>query len=147
MVKSYRDFTSKKEKVRIDNSEDFDDFSLVATCSRKDVRRFKKLARENKKYSVEDMMNIHPGDYLVLKGYPYEGVDATVIDVDYNNKLVKLSLYPECGKMELKLPFDNVLYSVYQNCDPDKLYANQQEFDPNKITSEAIDNIMAYRRN
>ena len=56
-------------------------------------------------------------------------------------------LYPECGKMELKLPFDNVLYSVYQNCDPDKLYANQQEFDPNKITSEAIDNIMAYRRN
>lgn len=115
MVKSYRDFTSKKEKVRIDNSEDFDDFSLVATCSRKDVRRFKKLARENKKYSVEDMMNIHPGDYLVLKGYPYEGVDATVIDVDYNNKLVKLLLYPECGKMELKLPFDNVLYSVYQN--------------------------------
>lgn len=137
----------RKKKVRIDNSEDFDDFSLVATCSRKDVRRFKKLARENKKYSVEDMMNIHPGDYLVLKGYPYEGVDATVIDVDYNNRLVKLLLYPECGKMELKLPFDNVLYSVYQNCDPDKLYANQQEFDPNKITSEAIDNIMAYRRN
>lgn len=60
-----------------------------------------------------------------------------MIDVDYNNKLVKLLLYPECGKMELKLPFDNVLYSVYQNCDPDKLYANQQEFDPNKITSEA----------
>lgn len=34
-----------------------------------------------------------------------------------------------------------------KTCDPDKLYANQQEFDPNKITSEAIDNIMAYRRN
>ena len=48
----------------------------------------------DRKYSVEDMMNIHPGDYLVLKGYPYEGVDATVIDVDYNNKLVKLLLYP-----------------------------------------------------
>lgn len=137
---------SRKKKIRIDNSEDFDDFSLVATCSKKDVRRFKRLSKENKMYSVEDLINIQPGDYLVLKGYPYEGVDATVLEVDYTNKRVKLLLYPEWGKMELKLPFDNVLYSVYQNCDPNKLYANQLDFDPNRITSEAIDNIMSYKK-
>ena len=69
----------RKKKVRIDNAEDFDDFSLVATCSRKEVRRFKRIARENKKFSVDDLVNVKPGDYLVLRGYPYEGVDATVL--------------------------------------------------------------------
>lgn len=41
---------------------------------------------------------------------------------------------------------DNVIYSVYYNHDPDKLYANQGDFDPNQITSEAIDNLINFRR-
>jgi hypothetical protein len=50
------------------------------------------------------------------------------------------------GRMEVWLPFDNVIYSVYLNHDPDKLYANSGEYDPNQITNEAIDSIMRYRR-
>lgn len=42
---------------------------------------------------------------------------------------------------------DNVIHSVYQNYDPDKLYANSQDYDPNEITSESIDRIMDFRRN
>lgn len=42
--------------------------------------------------------------------------------------------------------FDNVIYSVYLNHDPDELYANSREYDPNQITNEAIDSIMRYRR-
>lgn len=136
----------RKKKVRIDNAEDFDDFSLVATCSRKEVRRFKRIARENKKFSVDDLVNVKPGDYLVLRGYPYEGVDATVLEVDHLCKRVKVLIYPEMGRMEVWLPFDNVIYSVYLNHDPDKLYANSGEYDPNQITNEAIDSIMRYRR-
>lgn len=136
----------RKKKARIDNSEDFDDFSLVATCSRKEVRRFKRLAKENKRFSVEDLVKVNPGDYLVLRGYPYEGIDATVLEVDHLCKRVKVLIYPEMGKMEVWLPFDNVIYSVYLNHDPDRLYANQGEFDPNQITGEAIDTIMNFRR-
>lgn len=146
-LKNTETMHQRKKKVRIDNSEDFDDFSLVATCSRKDVRRFKRMAKENKKFSVDDLMNVSIGDYIVLKGYPYEGIDATVLEVDYINKMVKMLLYPEMGRMEIWLPFDNVIYSVYQNYDPDKLYANSQDYDPNEITSESIDRIMDFRRN
>lgn len=146
-LKNTETMHQRKKKIRIDNSEDFDDFSLVATCSRKDVRRFKRMAKENKKFSVDDLMNVSIGDYIVLKGYPYEGIDATVLEVDYINKMVKMLLYPEMGRMEIWLPFDNVIYSVYQNYDPDKLYANSQDYDPNEITSESIDRIMDFRRN
>lgn len=146
-LKNTETMHQRKKKARIDNSEDFDDFSLVATCSRKDVRRFKRMAKENKKFSVDDLMNVSIGDYIVLKGYPYEGIDATVLEVDYINKMVKMLLYPEMGRMEIWLPFDNVIYSVYKNYDPDKLYANSQDYDPNEITSESIDRIMDFRRN
>lgn len=146
-LKSTETLHERKKKARIDNSEDFDDFSLVATCTRKDVKRFKRMAKEGKKYSVDDLMNVKIGDYLVLKGYPYEGIDATVLGIDHINKRVQLLLYPEMGKMEIWLPFDNVIYSVYQNYDPDKLYANSQDYDPNEITSESIDRIMDFRRN
>ena len=50
------------------------------------------------------------------------------------------------GRFEVWLPFDNVIYSVYLNHDPDRLYANQGEYDPNQITNEAIDSIMNFRR-
>ena len=96
-LKNTETMHQRKKKVRIDNSEDFDDFSLVATCSRKDVRRFKRMAKENKKFSVDDLMNVSIGDYIVLKGYPYEGIDATVLEVDYINKMVKMLLFPELG--------------------------------------------------
>lgn len=145
-LKSTETLHERKKKARIDNSEDFDDFSLVATCSRKEVRRFKRLAKENKRFSVEDLVKVNPGDYLVLRGYPYEGIDATVLEVDHLCKRVKVLIYPEMGKMEVWLPFDNVIYSVYLNHDPDRLYANQGEFDPNQITGEAIDTIMNFRR-
>lgn len=136
----------RKKRARIDNAEDFDDFSLVATCSGKDVRRFMRISRENKRFSVEDLMNVKVGDYLVLRGYPYEGIDATVLEVDHLCKRVKVLMYPEMGRMIVWLPFDNVIYSVYQNYDPDKLFANQYDYDPNQITSESIDEIMDRKR-
>jgi transcription antitermination factor NusG len=145
-LKSTETMHERKKKVRIDNAEDFDDFSLVATCSRKDVRRFIRLAKANKKYSVDDLMNVKPGDYIVLKGYPYEGIDATVLDVNYLNRTVKVLIYPEHGKMEVTLDFDSVLYSVYQDSDPDKLHCNNFDYDPNSITSEKIEENINKRR-
>lgn len=136
----------KKKRARIDNAEDFDDFSIVATCSKSEVGRFRRLARENKKFSVDDITSIKIGDYLVLKVYPYEGVDATVLDINYQAQTVKLMLYPENGKMEINVPFNHVLYSVYSNYDEDKLYANSREYDSEKITEESIESILSKKR-
>lgn len=138
--------TRKKKRARVENIDIWDDFSLVATCSRKQVRRYLKIQEENKRFSVSDLTSINPGDYVNLKGYPYEGVDATVLEVDHNNKKVKLLIYPQHGKLEVWLPFDNVLYSVYNNYDPRKLYVDQKEFDPNGITQEKIDKVLSYHQ-
>lgn len=48
--------------------------------------------------------------------------------------------------MNLTLPFDNVLYSVYLNYDPDVIQASNLEYNPEDITQDKINNIMLKKR-
>ena len=50
-------------------------------------------------------------------------------------------LYPENGKMEINLPFDNVIYSVYENFNPDCDGRLLNYNDDNNITSNSIDKV------
>ena len=145
-LKSTESLHPKKIKRRIDNIDIFDDFSRVATVTKKEVRHLQRLGKQNKRFSVQDIMNIKVGDYLVLKGYPYDGVDATVVDVNYNRKIVKLILYPQMGKMEISLPFDQVIDTVYSNYDPELLSVSDQEIDMATITEEAINKVLELRQ-
>lgn len=145
-LKSTESLHPKKIKRRIDNIDIFDDFSRVATVTKKEVRHLQRLSKQNKRFSVQDIMNIKVGDYLVLKGYPYDGVDATVVDVNHNRKIVKLILYPQMGKMEISLPFDQVIDTVYSNYDPELLSVSDQEIDMATITEEAINKVLELRQ-
>ena len=129
----------RKKKRRIDNADDFDDFSMVATCSKQEVRRFRKIARANRRYSLEDLAKLKAGDYVTLNIYPYEGVDAVIKKVNKKDKTVTLNLYPRMGNMEVTIPIDHVLYSIYHNYDPETLFINPLEVDPNRITEEGLE--------
>lgn len=145
-LRSTESLHPKKIKKRIDNMDIFDDFSLVATATKKEVRHFQRLSRQNKRFSVQDIINIKVGDYIVLKGYPYDGIDATVVNVNHTTKMVKLILYPQMGKMEISLPFDQVLDTVYSNYDPEILSVSDHEIDMATITEEAINKVLDIRQ-
>lgn len=138
-LKSTQTMFARKKKRRIDNAEDFDDFSRVATCPKQEVRRFRKIARANRKYSLEDIAKLKVGDYVNLNIYPYEGVDAVIKKVNKKDKTVTLNLYPMMGSMEVTIPIDHVLYSIYHNCDPEALFINPLQVDPNRVTEEGIE--------
>lgn len=145
-VKSPESLHPKKKKRRIDNLDIFDDFSMVATATKEEVRRFKRLSRKNHRYSGDDLA-LSIGEYIVLKGYPYDGIDATVLDINYNTKTVKLLLYPENGRMELSLPFDNVINNVYSNFDPDNLLVNHsREYTLDTLTEEGASKVLEYKQ-
>ena len=52
-MKSPENLFPKKKRARIDNAEDFDDFSLVATVSRKQIRYYKQISKRNNIFSLE----------------------------------------------------------------------------------------------
>lgn len=145
-VKSLETMHSRKLRKRIDNAEDFDDFSIVASVPYEEVRRFKRLAKKNKIYTKKEITSLKIGSYVTLRGYPFEGINATVEDINLTTNKITLVLYPESGRMVVKLPFDNVVYSIYHNYDENKLYANQRDFNPNQISAESINNIMDIRQ-
>lgn len=137
----------KKKRRRIDNAEDWDDFSLVATCPRKDVRRFLKISRENQQYNLDDFVRVTPGTFVQLKGYPYEGMSAKVKKVDHNTRTIELDMVTLMGgSLILTLPFDNVIYSVYRDYDPDVIYASFLDMDMNQVTEEGIHNVLSRKQ-
>lgn len=125
----------KKKKLRIDNAEDWDDFSIVATVTKEQVRYYKNIAKQNRIYSMEDTASIRIGSFLSLRGYPFEGLDARVEDFNLTTKIVTLTLFPEKGGIVIRVPMDNVLYSIYEDYDEDRM-ESYNEYDFSGMSSE-----------
>jgi hypothetical protein len=124
----------KKKKKRIDNAEDFDDFSIVATITRNEFRRFKTLTRQNKLYSREDIQN-KLGQYVVLRNYPFDGLLSKVVGLNYEQDIALVEIPKFTGDpILIHVPLDNIMYSVYNNYDETK------EELPNTVDYELVKN-------
>lgn len=145
-VKSTSTMHPRKKKARIDNAEDFDDFSIVATVSREEVKRFRKLAKLEP-FSKEELSHLEPGTYLTLRSYPYEGVPAVIRSVDIINQKVNVFIYPQDSNIVTEIPIENVLYSIYNDYDEDKLYVNNLEDKSDIVTEESINDFLNQKTN
>lgn len=133
-LKSLETIFPKKKKAKIDNYEDFDDFSIVATVSKKEYLYYKRLSKRNTIYSSNDIVNLTVGSYVILRGYPFEGIPAKVLEVNLLLKKVNVALYPDRGSLEIQISFDNILYSIYNDYDEDNLLCSDTEVDFSKIS-------------
>ena len=124
-LKSLDNLHPKKLRRRIDNAEDFDDFSKVATVTKEQFKHYMHLSKINKIYSLAEI-SVKVGDFIILKKYPFEGLTAKVIDFNYVNQTVLVEIYLSQGSiLSLQVPFDNVIYSVYDNFDEDDLILDE----------------------
>lgn len=140
-LKSLETMHPKKKRARIDNPEDFDDFSKVAIVSKEEVKYYKRVLKQNRVYTSEDIINLKLGSYVVLKGYPFEGIGATILEVNLNLKLVKVALYPDSANIIVQIPMDNVFYSIYNDFDENKLMASN-DFIQENIDSEKVEQFL-----
>lgn len=141
------DHKPKRKRLRIDNAEDFDDYSVVATISRAEVIRYKHMAKANKIYSVDDITRVGIGDYVILRGYPFEGIPAILLESNLNTKKMLVKLYPETdGNLEIEVPMENVLYSAYHESDEYKLYSTDFEKDISQIPDGSTEELLMNRQ-
>lgn len=141
------DHKPKRKRLRIDNAEDFDDYSVVATISRDEVIRYKHMAKANKIYSVDDITRVGIGDYVILRGYPFEGIPAILLESNLNTKKMLVKLYPETGgNLEIEVPMENVLYSAYHESDEYKLYSTDFEKDISQIPDGSTEELLMNRQ-
>ena len=82
------DYRPKRKRLRVDNAEDFDDYSVVATITREEVKKYKRMSKANKIFSADDITRVAIGDYVILRGYPFEGIPAILLENNLNTKMM-----------------------------------------------------------
>ena len=85
---------------------------LVKTITKDELDRLAQVAREINVY--DSVQELSEGAYIVLKGYPFEGLGAEVLETSTSGK-IKVKLI-ESGLIVRMQP-DNVYYSPYEDQD------------------------------
>lgn len=134
-LKSLDSMHTRKKRRRVDNAEDWDDFSKVATVTKKEFRHYMRLSRANQVFSLDEVM-VNVGDFVVMRGYPLDGMPAKVLDFNYPNKTAIVEIYPGEGSvLSMQIPLENILYSPYEHYQED-LLASKIEFQDLSNTPE-----------
>lgn len=134
-LKSLDSMHVKKKRRIVDNAEDWDDFSKVATVTKKEFRHYMRLSRANQVFSLDEVM-VNVGDFVVMRGYPLDGMPAKVMDFNYPNKTAIVEIYPGEGSvLSMQIPLENILYSPYEHYQED-LLASKIEFQDLSNTPE-----------
>lgn len=137
------DYRPKRKRLRADNAEDFDDYSVVATITKEEVKKYRRMSKANKIFSVSDITRVAIGDYVVLRGYPFEGIPAIILESNLTTKTMLVKLYPEMdGSLEIEVPMENVLYSAYHESDEYKLYSTDYETDLSQIPDGSTEDFL-----
>ena len=112
-----REFTSV-ESGEVLEREELVSQLLVYTIGIKEIVRLKRIALISSIYGADDISQLHKGNYIVLKGYPFDNIPAEVISVHPTKEKVKVKLLVGGNIGEAEVSFSNIFYSIYS--DPDE---------------------------
>jgi transcription antitermination factor NusG len=68
-------------------------------------------------FSASDMNKFNKGDFIILKGYPFDGLGAEIISINNKTKKVKVNVFIMSSVREVQVNFENIFYSIYGDFD------------------------------
>jgi hypothetical protein len=90
---------------------------LVGSIKMSELAKLKRVALENSIYSSDEVEGLGVGKYIILRGYPFDGMAAEVLEVHPKKQLIKVNLISGGLLNEVSVHFSNVFYSIYSGCD------------------------------
>lgn len=87
----------------------------VATATSKEVAYLIKNTFNYSAHSSEDLGSVMPGAMITLRGYPFEGMTATILEINDKKKSVKVKLKIFDQVREVMVAYDNVFFTIYHN--------------------------------
>jgi transcription antitermination factor NusG len=133
------EFNTQKHTVKITHE------MPLAFTSKLEVNRMKVTAKKLGIYSKAEIDKLQPGERITLKGYPFDGLTATVVSVNKPRKKLKVEIITQQFSRIVEISFDNTLYSIYhQNYDPLKKGKEKSLEDIAYHTRNNSDKVMFY---
>lgn len=88
----------------------------IATASSNEIKNLVLQQEDNSIRSGEDVKHLGPGKIVTLSGYPFDGLQAEIIEVDTQKKEVYVRLLLESSMTDrVKVDFDNIYYTIYKS--------------------------------
>ena len=122
-----------KPKLRTDNSEaeeekerEIDGIKVlnkpeqiphVATAKEEEIVSLLKAAENMSVFSDGIIEKLEVGSFIILQGYPYEGMAAEIVEINKVKKSVKVRLLLETMITTATVSFENIFYTVYSDFD------------------------------
>ena len=133
----------KLGKLRMDNKNFSEALPASAICTDQEVANLVKEAEKSNIFSANEVDRLKKGSYIILKGYPFDGIPAEILEIKKKRKQVKVKLLTEGIFEEVTLNFENVFYTIYQGYD-DKLTKgdNYDEMLANKHKANKVDKLI-----
>lgn len=100
----------KKPNLRMDNLRGITD---VAIAREEELVGLLKLSEELSVFSDSVVDKLEEGQFITLKGYPYEGMPAEIVSINKSKKQIKVRLLLETMIAEAVVSFENIFYTIY----------------------------------
>lgn len=85
----------------------------AATATAKEIALLAKDSFNYSAHSADDIEKVKPGSMITLRGYPFEGVVATVMEINPKKETVKVKINIFDQLREIDVDYDNVFFTIY----------------------------------
>ncbi len=87
----------------------------IATATSEEIAALVEAARDNTIFSAAEVDKIKVGDTITLRGYPWDGLDANVLAIDYKKQNIKVVVPLFNQLKEMDVSFDSVFFTIYKH--------------------------------
>lgn len=103
----------------------------IATATSKEISNLIRATINIGAHGPDDLNMLKKGDFITLRGYPYEGVPAEFIELHEKKRKVKVRIIMFSQTREIEVSYDNVFFTLYQN----------ENYNENKLADVSIDDM------
>ena len=116
------------KELEFDEIEETKHLFKIHTAPEEEVLRLQQLSYQYSIFSAEDLDRIQVGDEITLKVYPFDNLQALILDINKKKEEIKVKLLLETYERDVTVSFENVFYSIYQNFNEAMKERNLEDF-------------------
>lgn len=87
----------------------------AATANAKEISELLKKSFNYSAHSADDIDKLEAGQTITLHGYPFDGVMATVVEINHRKETVKVKIPIFDQLRNVDVSYDNVFFTIYHS--------------------------------
>ena len=112
-----------------------------ATASPNEIAHLLENAFDYSAHDSDDIDRIKPGDTIILKGYPFEGIEAEFCSLNPKKKEAKVKIQMFDQMKEVSVAYENIFFTIYKRENHDDSITTTQSLDF-MVDNKTIDKVM-----